>query len=130
MLNHDFLPPAQQLRALVGYLGLGERAAAIELGISRTLLRAIFQGVSLPDGDCRQRIKAMSQRWPHGVIGLHDWPRPAPVDRRKTKPKKAEMSYRVVDPILSPEEFMGSEATIEVSPPDDYLDEAPDELEE
>lgn len=127
MLKNDPLPPAQQLRALIGYLGLGERAAGTELGVSRTLLRAICNGISLPDGDCRQRIKAMSIRWPHGIIDVHDWPSPPPVDRRKTKPRKALPipPYELIDPIL------GSDyKPHEVSPPEDFLEAAPDELTE
>jgi hypothetical protein len=61
----------------------------------------------------------MSFRWPHGIIENSHWPMPAPVDRRKTKPRKdvsARFDHRLLDPIL------GS-----VSPPEDYLEAAPEE---
>lgn len=134
MLNKDPLPPSQQLRALVAYLGISEQAAANELGISRTLFKAICLGNSLPDGDCRQRVMAMSMRWPHGTIHIQDWPKPAPADRRKTKPIKKQRpgwqgpipeGFSLLDPVLSPPKGMGFELLT-----DDYLDAAPEELDD
>lgn len=72
----------QKLRALMGWLHLTERAAATELGISRTLLREILTGGKSPDYEVRARILVMSRRWPYGLIVLEDWPPPL-TDRRK-----------------------------------------------
>jgi hypothetical protein len=75
---------AQRLRMLIGWLGISERAAAVELGVSRTLLRSVLQGISLPDFDCKQRIEVMARRWPHGPIMSKDWPAPAEDRRQET----------------------------------------------
>lgn len=71
----------QQLRALLAFLGLSEAQAAVELGISRTLVRSLLLGHVVPDSDLKQRIQAMSKRWPNGSIDPDDWPAPG-VDRR------------------------------------------------
>ncbi len=73
----------QRLRALLAWLNYPEQASAVELGVSKTLLRSILNGTSLPDKDCQERIYIMSRRWPHGLINVSDWPAPPPTDRRK-----------------------------------------------
>lgn len=73
----------QRLRALLAWLNYPEQASAVELGVSKTLLRSILNGTSLPDPDCQDRIMVMSRRWPHGLINQKDWPAPPPADRRK-----------------------------------------------
>lgn len=75
---------AQRLRMLIAWLGVSERAAAVELGVSRTLLRAILTGVTLPDSNAKQRIEVMSRRWPHGGIMITGWPAPAEDRRQET----------------------------------------------
>jgi len=71
----------QRLRALLAWLNYPEAASAVELGVSVTLLRNILNGTALPDLDTQQRIYVMSRRWPHGLINIEEWPKPAP-DRR------------------------------------------------
>jgi hypothetical protein len=71
----------QQLRALLAFLGLSEEQAGTELGISRTLVRSLVLGHVVPDDDLKQRIRAMSKRWPNAEILPDDWPAPG-VDRR------------------------------------------------
>lgn len=73
----------QRLRALLAWLNYPEQASAVELGVSKTLLRSILNGTSLPDLDCKQRIFVMSRRWPYGLINIEEWPAPPPADRRK-----------------------------------------------
>jgi hypothetical protein len=75
----------QRLRALLAWLNYPELASAVELGVSRDLLRTILNGTSLPDLDFQQRVYVMSRRWPHGLINIADWPAPAPVRKRGPK---------------------------------------------
>ena len=70
-----------QFRALLAYLDLGLAAAALELGISRTLTADLLKGKVIPDADLAERIERMSERWPHGAIRRDDWPKPG-TDRR------------------------------------------------
>lgn len=72
----------QRFRALLAWLNYPAEASAIELGISRTLLKTILEGTSLPDLDCMTRIYVMSRRWPHGLIEISEWPKPIPAERR------------------------------------------------
>ena len=77
--------PAQKLRALIAWLGIGERPAALQLGISRAELRGIMSGTHVPSGECKLRILAMSRRWPHGDICVYSWPEPPEPKRRGPK---------------------------------------------
>lgn len=64
--------------------GVNVAAVLNELGISRTLLNALYSETALPDAELQGRILQMSRRWPHGLIALADWPEPMP-DRRGGK---------------------------------------------
>ena len=79
---------AQKFRALLAWLGVSERAAAGELGISQTQLRRIKTGENIPEYDTQQRIQAMSRRWNLGEITPADWPKvrkpPEPEPEAKT----------------------------------------------
>lgn len=71
----------QQFRALLGFLGLSAKAAAVELGVSPVLLGRVASGVLVPDVELIGRIELMSERWPHGLITRAGWPLPL-LDRR------------------------------------------------
>jgi hypothetical protein len=76
----------QKFRALLGWLHYSERAAALELGVSTTLLRGIVNGTATPDHATANRILVMSRRWPYGLIAVNGWPEPLQ-DRRKKSAK-------------------------------------------
>lgn len=66
---------AQKFRALLAWLGISERAAAGELGLSQTQVRRIKAGENVPEYDTQCRIRAMSRRWNLGEILPGDWPK-------------------------------------------------------
>ncbi len=89
---------AQKFRALLAWLGVSERAAAGELGLSQTQLRRIKSGENIPEYDTQQRIQAMSRRWNLGEITPIDWPRKReeeseePIVRTLTDTEKTELA--------------------------------------
>ncbi len=82
--------PAQELRALIAWLGLSERVAATELEVSQTCLRAILKGQIPPPYHCQERIEVMSRRGNRGLISRDMWPKDPPKLRGKGRSSKAK----------------------------------------
>lgn len=80
----------QLLRALIACLGISKHAAAVEIGVSRTMLENILTGKTLPPHDAKGRILAMSQRWSKGDILSENWPPPAVDHRAESSPLNAK----------------------------------------
>jgi hypothetical protein len=76
----------QKLRMMIAFFGFSQRSAAVQLGVSTTLLRALCAGTSYPDKLTKERIEVLSRRWPHGVITSTSWPAPPPDRRVKAAP--------------------------------------------
>jgi hypothetical protein len=64
----------QQFRALVAWLNISELEAANELRISQSRLRKLLRGQRCPTSAEAKRITELSQRWPHGLIMIENWP--------------------------------------------------------
>jgi hypothetical protein len=85
-------PPHVKLRIILAFFGMSERATELQLGISRSTLRAILRGESVPGYEAKERIRALSWRGPFGEIKPEDWPNapikaaPGPVKARGKRP--------------------------------------------
>ena len=87
-MSEDFDPvrdgsALQNFRALIAWLGLSERQAAVELGVSQPTLQAIKNGSRVPEYEMGIRIEVMSRRWPKGLIPYSAWPKPLDMPMRK-----------------------------------------------
>jgi hypothetical protein len=73
----------QLFRAVLGWLGLSEEGAALELSMSRDDLRRLKSGRGTPNPETRLKILNLSRRWPFGEILPDKWPEPIerPVER-------------------------------------------------
>jgi transcriptional regulator with XRE-family HTH domain len=90
MLNYESSPAFSKLGAIVGFLGLTERALSVELGMTRNAVRALLRGELAPSYDEALRIQALSFRAPLGQIWPDAWPKPvkvAPTEKKQTARK-------------------------------------------